>query len=222
MAYVMYLDGVALPVTPSKLRMKIKNQNKTINLINEGEVNLLKDAGLTEITLDAIIPHVRYPFAIYPNGFKDASFFLDKFERLKINKKPFQFICSRASPYGKLLFDTNLKVSLEDYQIDEDASDGQDLTVTISLKQYKDYGTKIVNVQKTTSTIVTASVQKIRPSQPSIQPKTYTVKSGDTLWGIAKTILGNGNRYNEIYNLNKDKIQSPNLIFPGQVLVLPS
>jgi len=225
MAYIMYLDGVALPITPSKLEMKIKNQNKTINLINDGEVNMLKDAGLTEIVLEAVIPHVRYPFAIYSSGFRDASFFLGKFEKLKTSKKPFQFICSRTSPSRKLLFDTNIKVSLEDYKIEEDASEGQDLTVTIALKQYKDYGTKLVNVKIQQAAVVqvaSATVQAPRPAQTAPKPKTYTVKSGDTLWAIAKKHLGNGSRYTEIYNLNKSKIRNPNLIFPGQVLTLPS
>ena len=40
--YEFYMDGVRLPVTPSALIIKISNQNKTINLINEGQVNVLK------------------------------------------------------------------------------------------------------------------------------------------------------------------------------------
>jgi nucleoid-associated protein YgaU len=60
-----------------------------------------------------------------------------------------------------------------------------------------------------------------RPAPP--QPKTYTVKSGDTLWAIAKKYLGAGNRYSEIYSANKSVIGSnPNLIKPGQVLTIPS
>ena len=225
MAYIMYLDGVALPVTPSKLEMKIKNQNKTINLINDGEVNMLKDAGLTEITFEAAIPHVKYPYAIYPSGFKAADFYLNKFEQLKTSKKPFQFICSRVSPSRKLLFDTNIKVSLEDYRIKEDALDGQELKVSVKLKQYKDYGTKLVNIkiqQQAAVQVASATVQKPRPAETAPKLKTYTVKRGDTLWAIAKKYLGNGNRYTEIYNLNKNKISNPNLIYPGQVLTLPS
>lgn len=222
MAYIMYLDGVALPVTPSKLEMKIKNQNKTINLINEGEINILKDAGLTEISFEVAIPHVKYPYAIYPDGFKTADFYLDKFEQLKTSKKPFQFICSRVSPSRKLLFDTNIKVSLEDYAIKEDASFGQELKVSIKLKQYKDYGTKLVNVKRTTAQVASATVQKPRPAETAPSLKTYTVKQGDTLWAIAKKYLGDGNRYTEIYNLNKNKVSNPNLIYPGQVLTLPS
>lgn len=225
MAYIMYLDGVALPVTPSKLEMKIKNQNKTINLINEGEINILKDAGLTEITFEVAIPHVKYPYAIYPSGFKTADFYLGKFEQLKTSKKPFQFICSRVSPSKKLLFDTNIKVSLEDYRIKEDASFGQELKVIIKLKQYKNYGTKLVNIktqQQTAVQVASATVQKPRPAETAPKLKTYTVKQGDTLWAIAKKYLGDGNRYTEIYNLNKNKISNPNLIYPGQILILPS
>ena len=51
MAYTMYLNGVQMPVTPSKLTVKIKGQNKTLNLVNEGEINFLRSPGLTEITV---------------------------------------------------------------------------------------------------------------------------------------------------------------------------
>ena len=40
--YELYIDGVLFPVTPGSLNIKINNKNKTITLINEGEVNLIK------------------------------------------------------------------------------------------------------------------------------------------------------------------------------------
>lgn len=227
MAYSMYLDGVLLPITPSKIQTKIKNQNKTINLINDGEVNVLKSPGLTEVSFDVLLPQVRYPFAVYPNGFRKADFYLDKLEKLKANESVFQFICSRVSPSGSLLFDTNMKVTLEDYKIVEDAKEGFDIKVTVNLKQYKDYGTKTVDIvikpkEVTTKAVAVATVSTPRPAETAPKPKTYTVVKGDTLWNIAKKNLGNGARYNEIYNLNKDKIKNPNLIYPGQVLTMPS
>jgi LysM repeat protein len=215
--YLVYLDSVLMPVTPSKIQTKIKNQNKTLNLINEGEVNLLKAAGLTDFSFDLVIPHVHYPYATYPNGFRTADYFLNKFEQLKTGKKPFQFIVTRISPAREYLHDTNIKVSLEDYQIDENASDGQELTVGINLKQYKDFGTKTINVKS--NNVVTVSVTRPAETAPTI--KTYAVKSGDTLWNIAKKNLGDGARYTEIYALNKSKIQNPNLIAVGQVLTMP-
>jgi nucleoid-associated protein YgaU len=51
-------------------------------------------------------------------------------------------------------------------------------------------------------------------------PKTYTVKSGDTLSKIAKDHLGNANDYMKIFNLNKDQLSDPDKIKPGQVLRL--
>ncbi len=52
-------------------------------------------------------------------------------------------------------------------------------------------------------------------------PATYTVQPGDTLSGIARKTLGDGNRWREIYELNRDQISNPNLIHPGMVLKLP-
>lgn len=46
----------------------------------------------------------------------------------------------------------------------------------------------------------------------------YTVAKGDSLWKIAKAQLGNGSRWTEIYDANRDSIKNPNLIYAGQVL----
>ena len=55
-------------------------------------------------------------------------------------------------------------------------------------------------------------------SAPASNVIIYTVKPGDTLWGIAARYLGNGSRWPEIYNANKAVIGSnPNLIRVGQV-----
>ena len=51
--------------------------------------------------------------------------------------------------------------------------------------------------------------------------KTYTVKAGDTLSGIAKAQLGDGNAYMKIFEANRDQLSDPNLIKPGQVLKIP-
>ena len=50
--------------------------------------------------------------------------------------------------------------------------------------------------------------------------KTYTVKSGDTLFKIAKETMGDGNLYKQIVAANG--IPNENLIHPGDVLVIPN
>ena len=49
----------------------------------------------------------------------------------------------------------------------------------------------------------------------------YTVEQGDSLWKIAKEELGDGNKWNEIYEANKDTVKDPNLIYVGQKLEIP-
>lgn len=218
--YYFYMGSVLLPITPEKFTLKVKNSNKTIKLINDGEVNLLKEAGLTELEFDALIPVVQYPFAEYEGGFKSPAYFTDHFEKLKVSKEPFQFIVTRKLPDGKLLFDTNMTVSMESYTIKEEAKQGFDLIVSFKLKQYKHFGTKILTVSNNVAT-----VENQRPTTNSPEPKqetTYTVKSGDCLWNIAKYYYGDGSKYTKIYEANKDKIQNPNLIYVGQNLVIPS
>ena len=63
MAYHFYMGKMLCPIAPSKLQIKIGNKNKTMTLINEGEVNILKQVGLTEISFDMLLPNVSYPFA---------------------------------------------------------------------------------------------------------------------------------------------------------------
>lgn len=250
MAYDVYLDKVLLPVAPSKLQIKIKNQNKTITLINEGEINLLKTPGLTEISFTVLIPHVKYPFATYKNDFQDATFFLSSFDRLKKLKQTFQFIVYRSTPDGNRFFNTgveeNLKVTLEDYTITEEAENGFDLNIDINLKQWRDYRTKTVQINIPEP--VTKSAQKeaaalyaqqhipelvileTRPAESAPKAKTHKVVKGDTLWGIAKKYLGNGSRYPEIYSLNQEIIDKRNkgtgnskyTIYPEQIFAIPT
>jgi len=218
--YYFYLAGVLLPIAPEKFSLKIKNENKTMTLINEGEVNFLKDAGLTELEFDALIPAAQYAFAQYDGGFKSPAYYTNHFESLKTSKEPFQFIVSRQMPDGKLIFDNNMTVSMESYTVKEQANEGFDLIVSIKLKQYKAYGTKLVKVSNNK-----ANVTDQRPVTNSPAPKkntTYTVKKGDCLWNIAKKLYGNGAMYTKIYDANKDKITNPNLIYPDQVLTIPS
>lgn len=51
--------------------------------------------------------------------------------------------------------------------------------------------------------------------------RTYTVKSGDTLWAISSEMYGSGGKYMKIFEANTDILENPDRIKPGQVLVIP-
>lgn len=56
---------------------------------------------------------------------------------------------------------------------------------------------------------------------PTATLRTHTVRSGDTLSGIAQEVYGRADRWQLIFQANRDKIDDPDRIFPGQVLVIP-
>jgi LysM repeat protein len=51
--------------------------------------------------------------------------------------------------------------------------------------------------------------------------QTYTVEAGDSLWAIAERFYGNGNEWGRILEANRDQIDNPDMIHPGQVLTIP-
>ena len=224
MAYYFYLGNVLLPIPPKKLELKISNQNKTYDLMNYSEINVLKNPGLTSIEFEVLLPNVKYPFAMYKNDFQNAKYYLGILENLKVNKSAFQFIVIRKFPNGNSIFDTNIKVSIEDYTITDSTDEGFDTKVKIKLKQYREYSTKTVQVtiKQYKPPVVTRTVTTNNTAASKPSGQNYTVKRGDCLWNIAKKYYGNGSKYTTIYNANRDKIKNPNLIYPGQKLTIPA
>jgi uncharacterized protein YidB (DUF937 family) len=77
-----------------------------------------------------------------------------------------------------------------------------------------------------TGTVVTDSGAPVEsaPEIASAAPatdRTYTVVSGDSLSKIAKHVYGDGNRWMQIFEANRDKLSDPDRISPGQVLRIP-
>ena len=236
MAYSFFMVSgdrkVQFPIAPSDLTISVNGRNETIDLMNEGEVNLLKSPGLTEISFTAIIPQVgKYPFAVNDEPIDTYVNFLND---MLTGKKSFRFVVVRTAG-TKLLFDTNIQVSCEGYEMKESAENGFDIELEISLKQYREYSTKTITLvaTKTTNTVdttvktttsttkktttnvtttkastsTTAKTNSNRDTKSSSGTK-YYVQSGDCLYSIAKKFYGNGNKWTTIYNANKTVIEN--------------
>lgn len=146
----------------------------------------------------------------------------------------------RTSPDGKeLLWDTNIPITIEDYKIEEDAdSHGFDVVVSISMKEYRDWGAKKLVIKKSkkkkNKSKKKKAVEKKKTRTTKSLAKSYTVKSEDCLMNIARKQLGNASKWKSIYNLNKNTIETAakkhgrksssngHWIYSGTKLKLPS
>lgn len=222
---------LTLPITPSEITIKVGSNNKTITLINEGEINILKSPSLTEISFDARFPMRKYPYSRSTGTFES---WWEKIKNLKENRKSFRFIVARRTPSGSRTWDTNFLVALEDFEIKESADEGDDVIISFNLKQYKQYSTKTVKLPTSKPNTTSTSTETRDTNNKTSTSKTYTVVSGDCLWNIAKKFYGSGSKYTIIYNANKEAIEADakkhgkksssngHWIWPGLKLTIPS
>lgn len=231
-----FKDGstvLTFPITPGELTLNVGSNNETVTLINEGEINILKSPALTKIEFEARFPMRKYPYSRKVDSFKS---YYDKFKELKEKKKSFRFIVARTTPNGKKTWDTNMLVSLEDFIISESYDEGDDVLVSFTLKQYREYGVRILKVPTPTAPKkeTTSSSKKPRPTEKKEDTsQTYVVKKGDCLWNIAKKFYGSGSKWKTIYNANKTVIENEakkhgkksssngHWIYPGCKLTIP-
>lgn len=66
-----------------------------------------------------------------------------------------------------------------------------------------------------------AAAMASQTNDPDFTIATRTVQPGATLWAIAKDRYGSGIAYVTVFEANRDRIRDPDLIYPGQVFVLP-
>jgi len=223
--YQYYIDGVMLPVAPPSMATKIKNKNTTAMLLNGEEINIIKSPGLTDISFTVLLPNQQYPFSVYTGGiYMGAQYYLDLFEKLKLSNKPFLFYVIKTDDSGKIVYQGSTSenekpyYTLKSYTIDEDAEQyGIDASVSLSLKQYRSYGTATGSIQ-IEQYGQSASISNKRDTTGKQTAKSYTVKKGDTLWNICKKELGDGTKYKEI--AQKNGIATSNKIDTGQVINL--
>lgn len=119
---------------------------------------------------------------------------------------------------------------------------GYPINADVYLKEYRsaasgafgDISYEIAFVEARSIVVTTTQVKQTETTRPSATTSTYTIKSGDTLWSIAKKFYDDGTKWTLIYEANKDIIEKTardhgksssengHWIYPGITLVIPN
>lgn len=82
--------------------------------------------------------------------------------------------------------------------------------------------------EETTTTMTSGEVISSKPinTNESYEPintnvSYYVIQSGDSLWKIAEQFYGNGSKYQQLFEENREVIKNPDLIFEGQKIRIP-
>ena len=93
--------------------------------------------------------------------------------------------------------------------------DGRVIAISLQLT-LREYANRVATI-----TTIPSDMDR-KPKEAAVTGNdSYIVVKGDCLWNIAKKFYGKGSQYTLIYNANRDKIKNPNLIYPGQILIIP-
>ena len=71
------------------------------------------------------------------------------------------------------------------------------------------------------TTVASASSADVLTAASAEAGGNRVIAKGDSLWALSRLAYGDGSRYAVIFKANRDKIQNPNLIYPGQTFVMP-
>lgn len=204
-------EKIQLPVLPESFQVSNGSKNDSVNVVGLGEIVIMQSRPALQFSWSSFFPATKFPGIQVSNITKPLTL-VQKINEWKASKKPVHLIVTACG--------VDLFATIEDFSYSEEGGDPGTYQYSIKLKEYREITVRQVKVNIPKQT---ATVKKEEPRvDNTVQPKTYTVKSGDCLWNIAKKYYGSGAQYTKIYNANKGVIGgNPNLIYPGQVLTIP-
>jgi len=201
-----------LPVLPPALKVSHPGNNKTYDIVDFGEIIIPQTRKLITVGFESHFPMHKAPF-VSSEVLREPTYYLSALLRWKEQKQVLKFVMSGSS------LPVDLYYMLDTFEYEERAGDVGSLYYTIVLKEYRKVSAKRVNLvqQNGTTSIIETPIAPRPVTTP--KPNVYSIKSGDTLWAIAKRYLNDGSRYGEIATLNS--IKNPNTISVGQQIKLP-
>lgn len=199
------------PMAPERIKVKCATRFLSYDIMNTGEHKIPLGEELCQFDWDGLLPGGARRGAPYVLAYENPEVIQGKFSIWR-NRGMKLLLTVPGTPI-------NHAVYLSDYQCEYAGGVG-DIAYSIHFVVAKDI---IVGTEDKAAGQSGGGVKTTTPAANPAPAKTYTVKSGDSLWKIAQKYLGSGSRWQEIYEMNKGTVgKNPNLIYPGQVYNLPA
>lgn len=191
-------EGFRLPVNPEKVGAVSSGDGESFSISRLGNVNIPKDVKLETYTIETFFPSQEYSFLVA--SFREPEYYISMIKKWQSSKLPVRYMYVNGS------FTINELVTIEEFNYDETGG-SKDVNFSLSLKKYVAYGPNKMKVIKVQTAASPSPVKVLKKNTPPRQNKkeelkTYSLKSGDTLWTVAQKHLGSGSRYLEIQKLN--------------------
>lgn len=211
-------ESLQLPVNPENVSITSPHGFEDVTVSNLGEYTIIGSPQLKTFTISSHFPQdYNASYCAYRN-LPSPWAAISTIERWQRSGKPVRFIVT-GTPIS-------IAVTIRNITYDERAGSPGDVYYTLEMREYV-----FLNIaRKSDGKSSSASSAKgpevtIAAARPSTKetPSSYTVKAGDSLWKIAARVYGDGDKWRTIYEKNKSVVgPNPNLIYPGQKLVIPS
>lgn len=205
-------EMITFPMIPESIETGDATIFLSYDIMRTGKIKIPNGDELETISWEGIFPGESRRNAPYVRTWTAPETLKETLKRFRQARKKMRLLITETS--------VNLDVYIVDFQGTYKGGHG-DFHYKINFLQAKDL--VVLSEDELTEAVnnVSSATEKKRADNREA-PSSITVVSGDSLWKLAQKHLGDGSRYGEIYNLNKDVIKNPNLIYPGQVLKLPT
>ncbi|MEF2964914.1 LysM peptidoglycan-binding domain-containing protein [Paenibacillus sp. M1] len=198
------------PVNPEEITISRQKSLETVNIMSLGEYDFPSGEKVKEIAFSSFFPAVYDASYCKYSEIPDPQEAMNELTRMMNSITPVRLIISETA--------VNVLVTISAHNTTFKGGEPGDVYFDLTARTWRD-------MKVHTNAAAAQTAQTAQPSRPDTKPKpkTYTVKSGDTLSKIAKLELGSSAKWQAIYNANVKIIgPDPNKIKPGQKLVMPS
>lgn len=203
-------EKIIIPVNPPKISVSDGGVDyKDIDIIKGGERTVIGDDKLSSVSFSSFFP-ARYDSS-YCNSRIDPAEAVRSIIRWRASGQPVKLLITGLN--------INMYATIRSFNFEERGGEPGDIYYDLSLKQFIFIEVRGV-VQSNDKAYMKTQQQSARPDTMQ-KASAYTVKSGESLWDIARQFYGSGSDSKKIIAANSSLIQNPCMITPGWRLIIP-